>query len=180
MADAVADTTLDDPFADIAERSASQYWGKYRGIVAGVDDDDRMGKITVRVPSVYGDQVSPPALPAFPLAGDGHGFVYLPEEGDGVWVEFEGGNPTLPIWSGMWFARNEMPKDADKKKRAIVTSAGLKVILDDDGSKLQLLNGDDAEITLGTSNVTIRFGTTKVVVDRSGVSINDTTFKVTA
>ena len=176
----MADSVLDDPFGDVAMPSAERYWGKYRGLVAGVDDDDNVGKITVRVPSVYGEEVSPPAMPATPFAGDGHGFVFLPEEGDGVWVEFEGGDPSLPIWSGMWFARKELPKDADKKKRAIVTSGGLKIILDDDATKLKLLNGDDAEVTLATDGITIRFGSTKVVVDRSGVSINDTTFKVTA
>jgi hypothetical protein len=50
--------------------------------------------------------------------------------------------------------------------------------MDDDAKKLQLLNGSKGEITIADDGITIRFGSTKVVIDDSGVSINDTAFKV--
>ncbi|OGO54598.1 MAG: hypothetical protein A2V85_03050 [Chloroflexi bacterium RBG_16_72_14] len=154
-------------------------WGRFRGTVAGVDDDDRMGRISVRVPSVYGDEESPPAFPATPYAGDGHGMLFLPEVGDGVWVEFEGGDPSHPIWTGGWWAQGELPEDADIQSRAIVTSGGLKVVLDDDAKEIRLLSGSRAEITIADDAITLRFGQTKVVIDDGGVSINDTAFRVT-
>lgn len=174
----MVDQALDTSIADLSEQSSSRFWGKYRGLVQSVKDDDRMGRITVLVPSVYGDEESPPALPAWPFAGDKHGFVFLPEKGDGVWIEFEGGDPSLPIWSGAWFAKKEMPDEAAEKKRVLISSAGLKVILDDDDTKLKLLNGDKGEITIAKDGITIRFGSTKIVLDDSGVAINGTAMTV--
>jgi len=174
----VMDMDVDEFELDAAPVTTQQLWGRYRGTVASVDDDDRMGRITVRVPSVYGDSESPPAYPAAPFAGEGHGFLFLPEVGDGVWVEFEGGNQSHPLWTGAWWAKNEMPDEADVEGRVIVTSAGLKLVMDDDAKKLQLLNGSKGEITIADDGITIRFGNTKVVIDDSGVSINDTAFKV--
>lgn len=173
----MVDLDLDEFTPDTAPVS-SPLWGRYRGTVASVDDDTRMGRITVRVPSVYGDSESPPAFPATPFAGDGHGFLFLPEVGDGVWVEFEGGNQSHPIWTGGWWAKDEMPDEADVEKRVIVTSAGLKLVMDDDAKKLQLLNGSKGEITIADDGITIKFGSTKVVINDSGVSINDTAFRV--
>jgi uncharacterized protein involved in type VI secretion and phage assembly len=104
----------------------------------------------------------------------------LPRAGDGVWLEFEAGDPSHPIWTGCWWALNEMPDDAGNEKRVFITRQGLKIILDDDSQQLQLCNGDDSEITMTTSDITIRIGQTKIVLDSSGVSINDGALKVTA
>jgi hypothetical protein len=40
------------------------------------------------------------ALPCSPYAGPGVGFWAIPPIGANVWIEFEGGDPTYPIWSG--------------------------------------------------------------------------------
>jgi uncharacterized protein involved in type VI secretion and phage assembly len=173
----MVDMELDEFTPDAPPRPAG-LWGRYRGTVASVDDEDHLGRITVRVPSVYGDEESPPAWPTSAFAGDGHGLLFLPEVGDGVWVEFEGGNASHPVWLGGWWARGELPDDIEVRSRAIVTSAGLKLIFDDDATKLQILNGSSGEITIADDGITIRFGQTKLVVNDTGVSINDTAFTV--
>ena len=77
--------------AEVAEKQRSRYFGKYRGKVSAVGEDDNLGYIQVIVPEIYGDEgeiESPWAAPCVPFAGAGHGFVALPEVDDGVWVEF--------------------------------------------------------------------------------------------
>jgi len=170
---------LERPFAELAEDVGSRYWGKYRGIVESVDDSDKLGRITAKVPSVYGDEVSPLAFPATPLAGPGYGVLMLPKKGDGVWVEFEDGNPSLPIWTGFWWARGEMPTPAGPDQRVIITPAGLKVVLDDAAKKIQLIHTTKGEITLADDSITIKFGKASIVLDAQGVSINGTALKVT-
>jgi hypothetical protein len=166
--------------ANTGDRGQSRYWGKYRGLVDSVEDDDNLARLIVRVPAVYGNDLSPPALPAVPFAGPGYGLLALPRAGDGIWVEFEAGDPSHPIWTGCWWALNELPDDAAAERRVFITRQGLKIILDDDSQTLQLLNGDDAEITMTTSDITIRLGQTKLVLDSTGVSINDGALQVRA
>jgi hypothetical protein len=175
----MVDQSLERPVAELLEQVGRRCWGKYRGIVESVDAEEKLGRIVVKVPSVYGDVLSPAAWPAVPFAGADHGLVFLPKKGDGVWIEFENGDPSHPIWTGSWWAKDEMPSDAGAEKRVIVTPAGLKVILDDDGKKIQLLHTDKSEVTLSDSSITLRFQQTKIVLDASGVTINDSAFKVT-
>jgi uncharacterized protein involved in type VI secretion and phage assembly len=159
--------------ADLHEEVHGRYWGKYRGTVKSVDDPETMGRIQATGPSVFGDQVSPWALPAVPFAGDRHGLVLLPEEGDGVWIEFEGGDLSLPIWTGCWWARGEIPPPGAAKVRVLATTGGLKLVMDDDAKKIQIVHPDGPEITLTSSELTLKAGSAKVVLSSSGVSVND-------
>src|SRR6266540_3540702 len=166
---------LERPVAQLTEQVSARYYGKFRGIVESPDDPENLGRITVKVPSVYGDEVSPWAFPAVPFAGDQHGFLFLPKQGDGVWVEFEEGDASHPIWTGYWWARGEIPSPAGPDQRVIITPGKLRIILDDSGGgKIQIQHTSQAEITLSNSELSIRFGPAKIVLNAAGVSINDT------
>lgn len=172
------DDSFERPFADLAEQVTTRYWGKYRGTVESVEDDEHMGMIRCKVPSVYGDETSPPALPAGLFAGKDQAFLFLPKQGDGVWIEFENGNPRRPIWSGGWWARDEMPAEASADRRVLITPGGLKLIMDDGAKEIQLLHGTKGEITMTDSGITLRFGRAKIELSDSGVAINGTALEV--
>lgn len=164
---------------ELAEHMRSRYFGKYRGIVEDNNDPDNLGCIRAKVPEVYGDeQISPWASPVVPFAGKNHGLVLLPEEGDGVWIEFEAGDPSRPIWTGCWWASGEIPSAGDTNTRVLVTSGGHQVILDDGNQKLQLLHSGGAEITMTNNDITLKIGETQIVLSSSGVNINNGAFKV--
>jgi uncharacterized protein involved in type VI secretion and phage assembly len=40
--------------------------------------------------------------------GNGSGAYTVPESGAGVWIEFEAGDVSRPIWSGCWWAENQV------------------------------------------------------------------------
>jgi hypothetical protein len=170
--------SMDQTLAQTAEQQRSRYFGKYRGLVQDVNDPESMGRITAKVPAVYGDEVSPWALPASPFAGSQHGFLALPEQNDGVWMEFEAGDPSRPIWSGFWWGSNEMPSPNGPLQRVWVTSQGLKIVLDDDSKKLQLLHPGGGEITMTDNDITIKIGSAQIVLSSSGVSINNGAIEV--
>ncbi len=80
------------------------------GIVEAVDTDpERLGRLKVRVPTVYGPAeggtistddlpwAMPAGLPAGATAESG-AMVWLPQVGDAVWVRFLDGLPEQPIW----------------------------------------------------------------------------------
>ena len=79
--------------------SADQrFWGKYSGSV--IDNADPEGLLRVRLlcPQIFGAAESGWAKPSLPP-----GIVAVPPTGARVWVEFESGDPTMPIWTGIWF-----------------------------------------------------------------------------
>jgi Type VI secretion system/phage-baseplate injector OB domain len=168
----------EDLLYDLAQESRSRYFGKYRGIVRDVDDPLKLGRITARVPSVYGDQDSPWALPAVPFAGAAHGLVLLPEVDDGVWIEFEAGDISRPIWTGFWWASDEIPAPQGKKARRLVTPKGLTLSLDDDENTVTLGHPGGAKITLTQTGITLEFSSAKLELTASGVSVNSGALEV--
>jgi hypothetical protein len=87
----------------------SQFFGKYRGKVENNIDPLQLGRIQVSVPAVLGDGRLSWAMPCVPFAGSGVGFFAIPPVGANVWVEFEGGDPDYPIWSGCFWGVGEVP-----------------------------------------------------------------------
>lgn len=89
---------------------AKQYFGKYRGLVLNNIDVEQRGRLLVQVPDVLGLGLSSWAMPCVPMAGIQMGAYFVPLIGSGVWVEFEGGNPDYPIWTGgFWGSAAEVP-----------------------------------------------------------------------
>ena len=163
----------------LAEYLDTHRFGKYRGIVSEVGSGDALGRIRATVPEVFGDaQETPWARPSVPFAGDQHGLVALPEVGDGVWIEFEAGNPAKPIWSGFWWADGEIPEPGGVKTRVFATSKGHKLVFDDDGGEILLEHGDGPSIKLTGSDITIEVGSSKVVISSSGVNVNNGALEV--
>ncbi len=90
-----------------------QFLGKYRGVVDNNVDPLMRGRLLVTVPGVLGDVPSAWAEPCVPLAGPTGtpmGVFMVPPVGSGVWVEFERGDPSHPIWVGCrWGAPADVP-----------------------------------------------------------------------
>lgn len=87
-----------------------EYYGKYRGMVINNVDPMQKGRVQVQVPDVLGVGVSSWAMPCVPLTGPQMGTYFVPTIGSGVWVEFEGGDPDYPIWTGgFWGSAAEVP-----------------------------------------------------------------------
>ncbi len=87
----------------------SQFFGKYRGKVTNNIDPEQSGRMQVSVPAVLGEGRLSWAMPNSPYAGMQNGFYAIPPIQSNVWVEFEGGDPNFPIWSGCFWGTGEVP-----------------------------------------------------------------------
>jgi len=114
--------------------SAPRFPGLY---VARVETVEDLGRIQVSIPSIF--EVNDPsafawARPCMPFA---HFFV--PNVGDFVWVAFENGDPSAPVWLGIWYPQGTVPSEADVSppvKRVIRSTSGHVIVMDDtDGSE---------------------------------------------
>jgi uncharacterized protein involved in type VI secretion and phage assembly len=169
---------LEKLVVELEEFRQNRYFGKYRGLVQEVGEGEKLGQLTAKVPEVYGEMISPWALPSVPFAGKDHGLVLLPEVDDGVWIEFEAGEPSRPIWTGCWWGEGEMPAPAGPQSRVLVTPGGHQLVLDDDKHQLQLLHSGGAELTMTNNDITLKIGQTQIVLSSSGVNINNGAFEV--
>ncbi len=120
----------------------SHFFGKYRGLVTDNADPTQRARLKVKVPAVLGD-LEVWAMPCVPYAGDGAGFHTLPEPGTGVWIEFEAGDPSYPVWTGCFWADGQLPEDnagntAAAPLKILRSESGLMVTLDDDAQAISL------------------------------------------
>ena len=161
---------------EVLDRVRNRYFGKYRGSVTDVDAATL--RIKAMVPSVLADQKSGWCMPCVPYAGPNVGLAFLPEVGSGVWIEFEGGDVSYPIWVGCYWRDGEQPGDAQPAVKAIVTKQGSKLLLDDNGQTITITDASSNKITLATDGITLERGSSKVAITDSNVSVNDGALEV--
>jgi len=171
-------STNEQAVLELLERFRSRYYGKFRGTVTDVDAGTLRIKATV--PAVLGTQPTGWSMPCVPYAGNNVGLAFLPEVGSGVWIEFEGGDVSYPIWVGCYWRSGEQPSDATPTVKAIVTTSPLKILLDDDAGTITISDSNQNSLTLDSSGITLTRGSSSVAVTDSEVNVNDGALEVTA
>lgn len=158
-----------------------RYFGKYRGRVTDNADPSNLGRLRASVPSVFGDLDSPWALPSVPYAGDNLGFYMIPPVGAGVWIEFEAGSLSSPIWSGCYWTSGQLPNSATPDIKIIKTDAHTVTLDDTSGSeKVEILHKDGTVIVLDSNGVQVTHsGGATIVIDASSITIDNNGPKVT-
>ena len=164
--------------------SAQKFFGKYRGTVVQNVDPNGLGRILASVPAVSLLLPTSWCMPCYPIAGKKIGAYYAPQIGSGVWIEFEGGDPDKPIWSGCFYGTSvEMPGESpgtnpllpnfviqgQLQQRIVISDepgprggiilkafSGASITVNDTG--IYIDNGLGAKITLVTKAVTINDG----------------------
>ncbi len=154
----------------LTELVLDRYYGKFRGIVTDNNDPANQGRLKVKVPSVLKEQ-EVWAIACTPFGGKSMGFFMIPEKETGVWVEFEKGNPSLPIWTGCYWADKESPKDsspAEPKVRMIRSEKGLTVSLDDEKEVVTIRDKNSSNIITIDAKGTIKIKSSSSVILESG------------
>lgn len=185
---------LTDPFIEFQQAQLYRVWGKYAGKVVDNDDDEKMGRLQVMCGAVLGD-AKVWALPCVPYAGPGVGSYFIPPVDAGVWVEFEGGDVSRPIWTGCYWAKGDLPTDATSADIKLIVTDSVSLKIDDGSGEAELRNSSEskttwsgdvvteagqAKHTIGASGVTSESAASlgKVEVSDSGVSVNNGAFRV--
>jgi phage baseplate assembly protein gpV len=163
----------DEIMARLIERVESRYYGKYRGQVTDNSDPNNLGRLRAKVPRLMGDTETGWALPAFPYGGASEqGFFVVPDVGAGVWIEFEEGNLSYPIWTGTWYSSGSIPESAQPAQKVLKTKSGHKIVLDDDGGTLTITDSNGNSIAMDSSEVKISVGNaTKIVIEAPAIEL---------
>jgi len=146
---------LEKTVVQLIEKVERRFYGKYRGFVVDNADPEKLGRLKVTVPSVLGlEVVTGWASPCTPYGGDvNQGFLFIPENQSGVWIEFEEGDLEFPIWVGSFWSKpddnSEIPKPNDPdgvEKEDVQDPVTRKTIKTLKGHSIQLEDKDGEEM----------------------------------
>lgn len=145
-------------------------YGKYQGTVMNNLDPQGLGQLQAFVPRLLGAVPTGWAKPCVPYGGPTSGFFSVPPIGAGVWIEFECGDVSQPIWTGCYWGSAELPMKppgtpAKPTTRIWRTETGLTVVMDDVAQTITLTDGltlNSVEVSVATGTVTIK-GAVQVV-----------------
>lgn len=160
----------------LPEQGRQLFYGKYRGTVSAVDE--ATCRIKARVPSVLGDTETGWCMPCVPYAGPKVGIVFLPEQNSGVWIEFEGGDVSYPVWAGCYWRDGETPPQAGPAVKVIITAAPHQLILNDDERSITITDPNGNTVTLNEAGITLSREGQQVLISAASVSVNDGALEV--
>jgi uncharacterized protein involved in type VI secretion and phage assembly len=157
-----------------------RFYGKFRGVVSDNSDPSNLGRIRAKVADVFGEEESGWAMPSVPYAGSQVGLFLIPPTNASVWIEFEHGNPDYPIWTGCFWADNEVPvSPASADKKVLKTGAGTITLDDTQGSNsVTIETTNNLKIKMDQQGIEISNGSQKIMISSSSVSVNDGALEV--
>jgi uncharacterized protein involved in type VI secretion and phage assembly len=157
-----------------------RYYGKFRGVVSDNGDPSNLGRIRAKVADVFGEEASGWAMPSVPYAGSQVGLFLIPPTNASVWIEFEHGNPDYPIWTGCFWAENEVPvSPASADKKVLKTGAGTITLDDTQGANsVTIETTNSLKIKMDQQGIEISNGSQKIMISTSSVSVNDGALEV--
>jgi hypothetical protein len=160
---------------DLWADHGTKYYGKYRGTVVSNLDPKRQGRLFVEATDALGLFPSNWAMPCVPIGGGLQFGAYLvPPPGAGVWVEFEQGNPSKPIWTGFYASAA-----TDPPATAQLTTPGAPVMVLGTIGKATLAISDVPIPPMRGPGIMLQSGASTLVVDSVGIQIVAPTIQVT-
>lgn len=156
------------------------FYGKYRGKVIDNHDPMMLGRVRAKVPSVFGDQETGWALPNTPYGGNGVGIFFIPPIDANIWIEFEQGNPELPIWSGCFWEIGEPPKMPAVPEFKVIKTDIANITINDlpgaGGITIETKNG--LRIVMDVSGIELSNAAASIKLSPATVSINNGALEV--
>jgi len=161
------------------------FFGKYRGKVANNIDPLQMGRVQVRCPAVLGTGQLSWAMPSAPYGGPGVGFFAIPPTGANIWVEFEGGDPDYPIWTGCFWGPGEVPALPAIPQVKVFKTDGLTLTVTDlpgaGGVTIEVsppIVATPLKISLTAAGIELSNGAASVKLSPASVSLNNGALEV--
>jgi hypothetical protein len=171
---------MEELLTQVVQDAQRRYYGKYRSFVTDNDDPEVQGRLRLTIPSVLGDSETAWAMPCLPFGGVGYGLYLVPEVGAAVWAEFEEGDLSRPIWTGVLHTSPPGEEMTGPPVRVLRTPGGHVLLFDDtsDAPRVELRHAGGARLTVdehGSVALTDQAGAeVHLDAERSSLTVVDT------
>ncbi|WP_294621645.1 phage baseplate assembly protein V [uncultured Roseovarius sp.] len=164
--------------ASAGPETTGKWYGKYKGKVVGNTDMTNSGRLKISLPDILKDK-EPWADPCVPYAAsDKNGLFFMPPTGTAVWIEFEGGDLSKPIWTGFAWDEGKAPS-ANPDEMLIKTPSGtVKFNASKSGgdvvietAKLSIVLRDDTVTLTASSTSTIKMQGGSTAINGKGLEV---------
>ena len=108
-----------------------RYHGLWRGTVVNNLDPLELNRLSIMVPALPECSPLSFALPCQPHGGVQVGMVLTPPIGANVWVTFENGDPSFPVWTGCFWLEGEKPALAELPTQQVFATGTLQAMIND-------------------------------------------------
>jgi type VI secretion system (T6SS) baseplate-like injector VgrG len=156
------------------------FYGKYRGLVINNMDPMLIGRVQVTCPAVLGEGTLSWAMPCAAFAGIAEGLFAVPSVGASVWVEFEGGNPDFPIYTGGFWGEGESPAIPPGPTTTVLARLGVSITINSlpGAGGLTILVGPPVVATpmtlmFNAAGITLTNGASSISLSPAAVTINE-------
>ena len=111
----------------------------------------------------------------------------MPPVGANVWVEFEAGNTSYPIWVGCFWKEDDLDPNEARPNVKMFRTEKFSLTVDDENGDITIENEGGTRLLLTAIDGTLESGTVyvkgasgrKIALTASGVSVNDGALEVT-
>ena len=137
------------------------------------NDPDDLGRVKATVQQLLDAEATGWALPAFIYGGlSEQGFFAVPDVGAGVWIEFERGDLSYPIWSGTWYTSGSYRSPRSRRRKSSRRKAAISLIFDDDAGTMEITDSNGNTIKMEQSQITISASSaTSIVIDAPEIDL---------
>ncbi len=149
-----------------------RFYGLYQGIVIANEDPEKRGRLKVKIPSVFADQVFEKWIYGKSIFnGNNIGIWAIPSVGSGVWITFINGDPTMPIWEMGWFSDKEIPEEFKERYLDGITLKNDRIFIQSKEASIELF--DDGKIDIiGKADISIQSTGGKIELKNSTQNLN--------
>lgn len=143
--------------------SHGRFYSIYRGIVVDNADPEFRARLKIKCPAVFKNETFDGwAFPRGMAAGKKWGFYAIPSVGDQIWVSFEEGDPSFPIWEyGTWTDAHPVPETAKIKTQdnfVFQTPKGQRIEFNDSTDKITITDKTGNVLELSSRGFSMKKG----------------------
>jgi hypothetical protein len=113
-----------------------RFYGIYRGVVTSSNDPTNQKRLKLNVPQVLGNEETGWAWPFRPAGVR----IEAPVVGQGVWVMFEGGDASYPVWLGVFGETKNTNTELNLESLATTQELNPYLVIERDIDNSQTLN----------------------------------------
>lgn len=136
--------------------AAGRYYGVYHGIVTSNNDPEKRGRLKVKIPSIFGEDVFDKWVYGKAIYnGDNIGIFAIPTIGSGVFITFMNGDVELPIWEMGWFADSEMSDEFKERYLDGITFKQDRIYIKGKNAEIEIFTNGDINIE-GSGKIDIK------------------------